>query len=77
MAHLTSHQALKLAADFACKPEQMRTSGGSDFRNLANIYERTIRVAFCEHTSSPTTKSYAPSWERICRVRFSQSPETD
>ena len=46
MAHLTSHQALKLAADFAKKAEQMRTSDGSDFQTLANIYEKASRVAF-------------------------------
>jgi hypothetical protein len=46
MAHLSSQQALKLAADFALTADQMRSAEDSSFEHLARVYEKASRVAF-------------------------------
>lgn len=46
MAHLTSREALQLAADFALKAEYMRSDDAADFQTKADLYESASRVAF-------------------------------
>ena len=46
MAHLTSHEALQLAADFALKAKRMRLDDAADFQSKADLYETASRVAF-------------------------------
>jgi hypothetical protein len=46
MAHLTSHEALQLAADFALKAKRMRLDDAADFQSKAELYETASRVAF-------------------------------
>lgn len=46
MVHLTSQQALQLAADFAITAERLRAETAPDFQNRANFYESACRVAF-------------------------------
>jgi hypothetical protein len=46
MAHLTSRDALQLAADFALKAEYMRADHAADFQTKADLYDTASRVAF-------------------------------
>ena len=46
MAHLSSQQAMKLAADFAITADVMRADDDSNFERLACLYEKASRVAF-------------------------------
>jgi hypothetical protein len=46
MAHLSSKEALQLAATFALTAEYMRTADQSDVQTRANFYEQASRAAF-------------------------------
>jgi len=46
MPHLSSKEALQLAATFALTAEYMRTADQSDVQTRANFYEQASRAAF-------------------------------
>ena len=46
MAHLSSKEALQLAANFALTAEYMRATTESDIQTRANLYEKASRAAF-------------------------------
>ena len=46
MLHLTSKQALQLAADFALTADYLRAADTGDIQTRAKLYERASRAAF-------------------------------
>ena len=65
MAHLTSQEALQLAADFALKAERMRADDAPDFQSKAELYETASRVAFLKaRVLADERRSSSSSWHK-------------
>ena len=71
MVHLTSRDALELAADFALKAEHVRVDDAADFQTKADLYETASRVQFLRAHRIAEDEAVRPVvGNNFCRAAF-------